>query len=399
MASGIRDKVAIIGMGCSRFGERWDADSTDLMAEAFEECIQDAGIDRSEIQAAFAGTHLDAFNVGPGSTPLAVGLRLPFIPVTRVENFCATGTEAFRAACYAVAAGSCDFALAMGVEKLKDMGYGGLPQRSRGIQNDMWWPNVSAPGGFAQLGAGYRNKFGLDRNDVKRAMAHISIKSHNNALNNEKAHLRFPISEEQVLNASMIAEPIGLLDCCGVSDGAACAIVTTPEIARELGKSSLVTAKALQLSTSSGEESGYADWDGSFVTTTRLAATRAYEEAGVTNPREEISMTEVHDCFSITELVTMEDLFLSGEGEAVEDVLDGRFDIDGDVPCGSDGGLKCFGHPIGATGLRMLYEGYTQLLGRAGERQLKEPRLCLTHNLGGFPHQNVVSVAIIGLMG
>ena len=199
--------------------------------------------------------------------------------------------------------------------------------------------------------------------------------------------------------AKNIAEPIGLLDCCGVSDGAACAIVTTPEIARELGKSSnLVTAKALQLSTSSGEESGYAEWDGSYVATTRLSAQRAYEEAGVTNPREEISMTEVHDCFSITELVTMEDLGLSREGEAVKDVLDGRFDIDGDVPCGPDGGLKCFGHPIGATGLRMLYEGYTQLHGRAGDRQLADPRLCLTHNLGGFPHQNVVSVAIIGLM-
>jgi len=399
MATGIRDKVAILGMGCSRFGERWDSDAVDLMAEAFEECLGDAGIDRRQIQAAWLGTHLDAFNVGPGATPLSVGLRLPFIPVTRTENFCATGTEAFRAAVYAVAAGACDIALSMGVEKLKDVGYGGLPQRTRGVINDMWWPNISAPGGFAQLGTGYSHKYRIARPELKKAMAHISVKSHANAALNGKAHLRNPITEEQVINAPIIAEPIGLFDCCGVSDGAACAIVTTPEIAMSLGRKDLVTVKAIQLATSSGEESGFRGWDGSYVTTTRICARRAYEEAGISKPREELSMLEVHDCFSITELVTMEDLYVSEAGHAVRDVLDGVFDRDGALPCGPDGGLKCFGHPIGATGLRMLYEGYTQLLGRAGKRQLPDPKLCLTHNLGGFPHQNVVSVSIIGMRG
>jgi len=399
MASGIKDKVAILGMGCSKFGERWDVDSVDLMVEAFEECLQDAGIEKEKIEAAWLGNHLDAFHMGPGATPLSVGLRLPFIPVTRVENFCTTGTESFRAATYAVASGACDFALAMGVEKLKDVGYGGLPQRTRGITNDMWWPNISAPGGFAQLAAGYRKKYGLSRDLLKRAMAHISVKSHNNAMKNEKAHLRRSITVEQVLNAPIIAEPIGLLDCCGVSDGAACAIVTTPEIAKSLGKVDMVTVKAIQLSASSGEESGFSDWDGSYVPSTQISAKRAYEEAGIRNPREEISMLEVHDCFSLTELVTMEDLFISEKGQAVKDVMDGVFDIDGVIPCGPDGGLKCFGHPIGATGLRMLYEGYLQLQGRAGDRQISDPKLCLTHNLGGFPHQNVVSVSIIGAQG
>ena len=399
MATGIRDKVAVLGMGCSRFGERWDSDAVDLMAEAFEECLRDAAIDRRQIQAAWLGTHLDAFNVGPGATPLSVGLHLPFIPVTRTENFCATGTEAFRAAVYAVAAGACDIALSMGVEKLKDVGYGGLPQRTRGVINDMWWPNISAPGGFAQLGTGYSHKYRIARPELKKAMAHISVKSHANAALNGKAHLRNPITEEQVINAPIIAEPIGLFDCCGVSDGAACAIVTTPEIAMSLGRKDIVTVKAIQLATSSGEESGFRGWDGSYVTTTRICARRAYEEAGISKPREELSMLEVHDCFSITELVTMEDLYVSEPGHAVRDVLDGVFDRDGALPCGPDGGLKCFGHPIGATGLRMLYEGYTQLLGRAGKRQLPDPKLCLTHNLGGFPHQNVVSVAIIGMRG
>lgn len=396
MAKGIRDKVVILGAGCSKFGERWDAEPADLMTEAFEECLADAGIEKNQIQAAWQSTGIDAFSVGPGAMPLSIALRLPYIPVTRLENYCASGTEAFRAATYAVASGACDIALAMGFEKLKDTGYGGLPQRSRGVTNDMFYPNLSAPGMFAQLAAGYRAKYKTDKTDLKRAMAHVSVKSHANGAKNPKAHLQRAITEEQALNAAMIAEPIGLFDCCGVSDGAACAIVTTPEIARSLGKRDLVSVKALQLCASNGEEGGFSNWDGSYVATTRIAAKRAYEEAGIKDPRREVSMTEVHDCFSITELVTMEDLFLSKDGEAVKDVLDGVFDADGQVPCQIDGGLKCFGHPIGASGLRMIYEMYLQLSGRAGARQLADPRIGLTHNLGGFPHQNVVSVAIIG---
>jgi acetyl-CoA C-acetyltransferase len=396
MAKGIRDKVVILGAGCSKFGERWDAEPADLMTEAFQECLADAGIEKNQIQAAWQSTGIDAFSVGPGAMPLSIALRLPYIPVTRLENYCASGTEAFRAATYAVASGACDIALAMGFEKLKDTGYGGLPQRSRGVTNDMFYPNLSAPGMFAQLAAGYRAKYKTDKTDLKRAMAHVSVKSHANGAKNPKAHLQRPITEEQAMNAAMIAEPIGLFDCCGVSDGAACAIVTTPEIARSLGKQDLVSVKALQLCASNGEEGGFSNWDGSYVATTRIAAKRAYEEAGIKDPRREVSMTEVHDCFSITELVTMEDLFLSKDGEAVRDVLDGVYDADGEVPCQIDGGLKCFGHPIGASGLRMIYEMYLQLTGRAGPRQLADPRIGLTHNLGGFPHQNVVSVAIIG---
>lgn len=399
MASGIKDKVVILGAGCSKFGERWDCEPADLMAEAFEECIADAGIDKSEIEAAWQSTGIDAYSVGPGAMPLSMGLRLPYIPVTRLENYCASGTEAFRAATYAVASGACDIALAMGFEKLKDTGYGGLPQRSRGVSNDLYYPNLSAPGMFAQLAAGYRAKYGTSKEDLKRAMAHVSVKSHANGMKNPKAHLQRLITEEQAMNAMMIADPIGLFDCCGVSDGAACAIVTTPEIAKRLGKENLVGVKALQMCASNGEEGGFDGWDGSYVKTTRIAAKRAYEEAGITKPREQISMTEVHDCFSVTEMVTMEDLFLSEDGGAVKDVLDGVFDADGEVPCQIDGGLKCFGHPIGASGLRMIYEMYLQISGRAGDRQLADPKLGLTHNLGGFPHQNVVSVAIVGAYG
>lgn len=399
MAAGIRDKVVILGMGCSKFGERWDANASDLMVEAFEEALQDASIERRQIEAAWLGTGIEEQHVGKSGVPLAMTLRLPYIPVTRVENYCATGTEAFRGAVYAVASGACDIALALGVEKLKDTGYGGLPQRTRGSLNDLFWPNLSAPGSFAQLAAAYRAKHGVDKSDLKRAMAHISMKSHANAASNPKAHLRNQITVEDVLNAPMIAEPLGLYDCCGVSDGSACAIVTTPDIARGLGKKDLVAVKALQLAVSNGQEVQFGGWDGSYFATTRIAAVRAYKEAGISKPREQISLVEVHDCFSVTELVTMEDLQLSPEGGAIRDVLDGFYDASGRLPCQIDGGLKCFGHPIGASGLRMIYEMYLQLQGRANERQRQHPVFGMTHNLGGFPSQNVSSIAIVGQYG
>jgi acetyl-CoA C-acetyltransferase len=401
MATGIRDKVAIIGMGCTRFGERWDVGAEELMVEAFSEALEDAGIGRDEIGAAWLGTCMEEISVGKSALPLSLTLRLPRIPVTRVENFCATGTEAFRGACYAVASGAYDIALALGVEKLKDTGYGGLPNwgASAGSLSWQWMPNITAPGAFAQLASAYAAKHGIQERDLKRAMAHVSAKSHANGLLNPKAHLRKAVTEDQVMASPTVAHPLGLFDCCGVSDGAACAIVTTPDIARGLGKEDVVSVKALQLALSSGEEMGYNEWDGDYLVTTTKCSTMAYEEAGITHPREEISMMEVHDCFSITELVTMEDLHISERGGAVHDIMDGFFDLDGSIPCQPDGGLKCFGHPIGASGLRMLYEMYLQLLGRAGDRQLADPRYGLTHNLGGMPHMNIASVTIVGRLG
>ena len=399
MATGIKDKVAILGMGCSKFGERWDADAEDLIVEAYEECIADAGVETSQIDAAWFSTAIEEVHVGKLGLPLSIALRLPNIPVTRVENYCASGTESFRGAVYAVASGAADIALACGVEKLKDTGYGGLPQRSRGAVNSMYWANASAPGSFAQLATAYSTKHGVSMDEIKRAMAQISVKSHENGAKNPKAHLQKVIDIDTVLNAPMVAAPLGLFDCCGVSDGAAAAIVTTPEIARSMGKHDLVSVKALQLAVSNGQEASHNSWDGSYFITTRKAAERAYKEAGIDKPRDQISMFECHDCFSVTELVTMEDLYISEEGEAWQDVLDGFYNADGQVPCQIDGGLKCFGHPIGASGLRMLYEMYNQVLGRAGDRQLENPTIGMTHNLGGFPHQNVSSIAIVGKHG
>ena len=401
MATGIKDRVAVIGMGCCRFGERWDAGAEDLLVEAFEEALQDAKIEKNQIDAAWFSTCMPEVHIGQSALPCSMTLRLPNIPVTRVENYCASGTEALRGATYAVAAGASDIALAIGVEKLKDTGYGGLPNpgSNAGSLRWLWSPAMTAPGSFAQIAPAYAAKHGVDPKELKRAMAHVSAKSHANGAKNPKAHLRRAVTEDTIMAAPIIAEPLGLFDCCGVSDGSACAIVTTVEKAKEMGYKDFVSVKALQLSLSNGTEIGHDSWDFDHFVTTEIAAKRAYDEAGVKNPREEISMMEVHDCFSITELVTYEDLQISPRGGAIKDIMDGFYDADGGLPCQIDGGLKCFGHPIGASGLRMLYEMYLQLHGRAEDRQLGDPKLGMTHNLGGMPFMNISSVAIIGKYG
>ena len=399
MAEGIKDKVAIIGMGCTHFGEHWEKSSEQLMVEAFNEAMGDAGIEKKDIQAAWLGSCMGVCNVGLSALPLSLTLKLPFIPVTRVENFCATGSEALRGAVYAVASGAYDICLAMGVEKLKDTGYGGLPDMGAmmGTKNRFLMPNITAPGGFAMMATAYFNKWGIDPKDGKKLLAMISAKSHKNGVANPKAHLRKEASVEQIIKAPTIAYPLGLFDCCGVSDGAACAIVCRADMAKDLGKKDPVKLKAMQIALSSGEELMYKDWDGAGVLSAQKCGEKAYAEAGIKNPREELSMMEVHDCFSITELVTYEDLGISAPGKAGDDIKDGFYEMDGKIPCQPDGGLKCFGHPIGASGLRMMYEMYNQLLGRCGERQLNNPTIGLTHNMGGFPAMNLISVAIAGL--
>ena len=175
-----------------------------------------------------------------------------------------------------------------------------------------------------------------------------------------------------------------------------CRLLLTAAPTAPTASSLPLTVKAIQLSARNGWESQFGEWDGSYVRNTREAARRAYAEAGITDPRREISIAEVHNCFSITELVTMEDLNFSDDGRAPFDILDGKFDATGSLPVQIDGGLKCFGHPVGATGVRMAYEIYNQLLGRAGERQRADVKFGLTHNLGGAPFNSVTAVAILG---
>ncbi len=398
MPTGIKNQVAIIGMGCSKFGELWDKSGTDLAVEVFQEALEDAGIEKKDIDACWFSTHYEEINFGKSGIPLTKALKLSNLPVSRVENFCTSGTDTFRNACYAVASGACDIALALGAEKLKDIGYGGLPDfaTSWGTQSRIIFPNATAPGQFAMMATAYFAKYGLTAEEGKRALARVSFKSHHNGALNPKAHLRREISMEQIIRAPIVAWPLGLFDCCGVSDGAACAIICRAEKAKEYRKDPIYV-KAVQIAATAGEELHYTNWDSAHVETTYQAAIRAYKEAGITEPREEINMLEVHDCFSITEFCTYEDLQISPRGRAIEDVESGFYDLDGKIPCQSDGGLKCFGHPIGASGIRMLYEIYKQLQGKVDKkRQIGNPHIGLTHNVGGAPLMSVAGITIVG---
>jgi acetyl-CoA C-acetyltransferase len=392
----IKDKVAIIGMGCTRFGEHWDMSISDMILDAASEAFEDAGIEPGDIQAAWLGTYMG----GMTGQVLAKPLKLGYIPITRVENMCATGSDALRNAAYAIAAKVYDIVLVVGAEKLKDNGFSGLPDSEIVVGTNFTEGTyrartLTAPGHFAMMATSYFDKYGLSPEQGKEALARIAVKNHKNGALHPKAHFQKEITLEKAINAPIIAWPLGLFDCCGVSDGASAAILTHADLAKNF-RPDPIYLKSLQIAV--GPTEGYisTDYRWTHVEETYQAGLRAYAEAGIKNPRKEISMAEVHDCFSITELVIYEDLQFSGRGHAKQDLESGLFDLDGDLPVNTDGGLKCFGHPIGASGLRMMYEVYKQLQGKAGPRQLKNPTLGLTHNLGGTPGSATISVIIAG---
>jgi len=391
----IRDKVAIIGMGCTKFGELWGKSVDDLITDAAYEACEDAGVDLKDIEAAWLGT------VFSGQTALSLSspLKLQYIPVTRVENMCATGTEALRGAAYAVAAGACNLALAVGVEKLKDTGWTGVQPANVVGRTAMGTSGteieLSPPGIFALLASGYFHKHGLDPEYGKRLLAEIAVKNHHNGSLNPKAHFQNEITVEQVLKAPIVASPLGVLDCCGVSDGAAAAIVTRADMARSFRKDPIYI-KSMAISAGPGRDPMVQHYDFAHVEENVRASKLAYAEAGIKNPRADLSMAEVHDCFTIHELSIYEDLGWSRKGGAKDDIEAGTFQLKGELPVNTDGGLKCFGHPLGASGLRMQYEVYKQLQEKAGPRQVKNPRLGLTHNLGGTIWGGVACICITG---
>ncbi len=388
---GIKDKVAVVGMGCTQFGELWDKNHRDLMVDAAYEAFEDAGLEPKDIQMAWYGSRESGFT----GTQLASALKLEYIPISRVENFCAGGTDTFRNACYGVASGVCDIALAIGVEKCKDH-FGGfnmdiLEPFDRSMTE---WdgPPVNQ---FAQLATRYMYHYGWKYEDLKRIFAMIDVKNHHNGTMSPKAQFHREITIEQAINAPIISYPLGLFDACGVSDGSAAAIVTTPEIAKSLKKDYMLV-KALALTNGAGQAVLQPEYDFLHFPEAVAAAAQAYKEAGITNPRQEIDCAEVHDCFAITELITYEDLGFSPRGKASEDVEAGSFTLEGDLPVNTDGGLKCFGHPLSASGLRMIYEIYHQLQGKAGPRQLKKADMGLVHNIGGICGFFNCAIAILG---
>ena len=390
MASrGIKDRVAIIGMGCTKFGEHWDKGPEDLLVEAAYEAYESAGVTPDDVDAYWLGT----MGSGISGLTLSEPLKIQFKPVSRVENMCATGSEALRQAAYAVASGAFDMAMAIGVEKLKDSGYSGLVGNVP--PNDGTEGSMTAPASFSLLAPAYFKKYGLDPDKGKDVLTRIAWKNHKNGAKNSKAQFQKEVSLEAIKNSPKIADPLGIMDCSGVSDGSAAAIVVRAEDAHKYCKNPIYL-KALSFVAGPAEGPLSQEYDFTTFREVVASATDAYKQAGITNPREQLSMAEVHDCFTPTELVLMEDLGFSKRGTAWQDVMDGYFDLDGKLPVNPDGGLKSFGHPIGASGLRMMYEMWLQLRGEAGARQIKNPKLGLTHNLGGAPGRCVSFVSVVG---
>jgi acetyl-CoA C-acetyltransferase len=391
-SNGIRDRVAIVGMGCTTFGEHWDRSADDLLIDAYEECLASTeGVERDDIDAYWLGT----MSSGQSGMVLSRPLRLNYKPVTRVENFCATGSEAFRNACYAVASGAYDLVMAIGVEKLKDSGFSGLVRSQ--TPSDGTAPEIAltAPAAFSLLDPAYCNKYGVDPADMRDAMTHVAWKNHVNGAKNPRAQFRKEVSKEKIAASPLVAGRLGVFDCSGVSDGSACALICRTEDAHRYTDRPMYV-KALSMV--AGPADGPIDpaYDYTSFPEVVHASNDAYKQAGVTNPREQLSLAEVHDCFTPTEIVLMEDMGFSERGEAWSDVLAGTFDLDGALSVNPDGGLKSFGHPVGASGLRMLFENWLQFRGEAGERQLADPKLGLTHNLGGRPGSCVSFVSIVG---
>jgi len=387
-SNGIKDRVAIVGMGCTQFGEHWDKGPDDLLIDAAYEAYASAGVDPKDVDAYWLGT----MGQLSGLT-LSVPLKIPYKPVTHVENYCATGSESLRQACYAVASGAYDIAMAIGVEKLKDSGFSGLVVSDP--PNDGTLGNMTAPASFSLLAPAYFKKYGLEPDQGKDVLSRIAWKNHRNGAKNPKAQFRKEVPLETIKNSPKVADPLGIMDCSGVSDGSAAAIVVRAEDAHKFTKDPIFI-KALSFVAGPGEGPLAQDYDFTTFREVVASAKDAYQQAGVTDPRAQISMAEVHDCFTPTELVLYEDLGFSPRGTAWKDVMDGFFDLDGTLPVNPDGGLKSFGHPIGASGLRMMYEMWLQLRGEAGPRQIEKPTLGLTHNLGGMPGRCVSFVSIVG---
>jgi len=383
VSTGIRDKVAIVGVGCCKFGENWHQSPEDMIVEAAYEAYADAGIDdpQAQIDAVFCGSVYPS----RGTAEVAESLKLFDRPVSLVQNYCATGTDAFRYGVAAVAAGMHDTVLVVGYDKPKDRGVSGPSihmNTARGLP-------MTPAGWFSLCCARYFETYGAGREDLAR----IAVKNHHNGTLAPKSMLKKEITVEEVMNARMISWPFTLYDCAAQSDGAAAAIITRRKLAKNF-RDDPVYVKGVSIALSANPQSD-PTFDFLAWKPTLAAAKDVYKQAGITNPMRQIHLAQVHDCFTMTELLTYEDLGFIAKGSASEHITNGTFALDGALPINTDGGLKTFGHPTGATGVRMIYENVLQLQGRAGARQVKGATMALSHNLGGAPQ--TCGLAILGI--
>jgi acetyl-CoA C-acetyltransferase len=372
----LRRAVAVVGVGCTQFGELYEKSPEDLLCDAASEALADAGCERERIEAAWVGSVVSTF----GGDALGDALKLFGRPITRVQNYCASGMDAFRNACLAVASGMHVVVLAVGFEKMRD-GNLARPNKSHPVLDF----GERAPHVFALSANRYFAKYGAS----KKTLAAVAVKNHQNGLKSPKAHLKMAVDEATVLKAPMIYSPLGLFDCCPTTDGAAAVVVCRADMVQQF-KGTPMFPMGIGLAVATGQpyykpSFGYVGFDA-----TVRAAESAYRQAGIS--AKDVDFAEVHDCFTITEILNYEDLGFCARGEGGRFVEEGRASLGGEKPVNPSGGLKSYGHPVGATGVRMIYELATHLRGEAGDRQVKGAKIGLAHNLGGPAAVSCVSI-------
>ncbi|MBQ1055186.1 thiolase family protein [Micromonospora sp. C32] len=375
------EDVVAIGAASTKFGEFFDRGYADLVRDVVRAVTADAGITLADVDAAwlgtaFAYTYSDEGNAG---TSLAEPIGMHGRPVTRVAAYCASGLDAIRQAVAALRAHACDVALVVGAEKMRDVGpRGSLVMQHVNRGHPVLSKGRTAPGIFGLVAERYRAVYG----DPRPAMTAVAMKNHAYGELNPRAHFRRTVTAEQVEAAPPLSGPIGLLDACPTTDGAAALILVRESDARGRRAAAISgIAMSNDLGYFTANTSSRSDLLG--FESTRSAAASAYRQAGVLRPFDEIDVVELHDCFTITEVVNYEDLGLCGKGEGRDLVLSGATGPGGALPVNTSGGLKACGHPIGATGVRMVVDVCDQVWGRAGVRQVPGARTGLAHALGG----------------
>ena len=363
----------VVGAGMIDFGEHYERSFDDLLESAYLELLDDVdhGVDpRADIDAAWYGT-IDMAGEGSSGASVAHATGLFEKPITRIENACATGSDAFRNASLAVRAGAADVALVVGAEKMLDDTAGLI--ESAALERLWRGRGVTMPAYFGMRATSHMDEYGTTREQI----AQVSVKNHENGTKYPHAHQQFECSVEDVTDSPTVSYPLNLYDCCPVTDGACAVLLASEERAREFTDDPVRHA-GFGLSSDSFQRGNDAAL--SNFPATRQASRAAYERAEITPG--DVDVAEVHDCFSITELVTYEDLGFCEPGEGGRFVEEGRSRLDGDTPVNPSGGLLSKGHPIGATGVAQIAEIYEQLRGEAGDVQVDDPQVGLQHNIG-----------------
>ncbi|HOP67867.1 MAG TPA: thiolase domain-containing protein [Methanoregulaceae archaeon] len=384
--------VAVIGIGCTPFGEKWNSSFRHLFVEAGSLALEDANIAGEQIDSMYvgnmsAGRFVEQEHIGALIADYA-GLASHHIPATRVEAACSSGGLAFRQAVISVASGIEDIVVAAGVEKMTDVASGASVDTLAGAADREWEGFVGAtfPGLYAMIATAYMDRYPLSREQL----AQVAVKNHYNGARNPIAQFRQEITVDTVVNSTLVADPLRLFDCSPITDGAAAVVVAPLERAREFTDTPvrvLATAQASDTITLHDRR------DICTLDASVAAGRWAFEMAGLS--QKDIDLVEVHDCFTIAEICAIEDLGFCKKGEAGVLTEQGVTALGGDLPVNTSGGLKACGHPVGATGIKQVCELVQQLRGEAGKRQVDGAEIGMAHNVGGTGA--TVAVHILGV--